>query len=228
MTTRTLILMNDVRRDPGSRLDLLHRVGAVLFGLGLGTFGVLGLVERLDWFSTSGAPVLGLSTNGLLSAVSLVVAVVLVAGGVRGGRTASTVLTVVGTAFLLSGVLNVLLLEGPYNLLAFRIPNVVFSLVSGGLLLILGAYGRFTGRLPDDSPYAEERGTGDGDGDGDGVPDPVRFTDAGAATELAAAERAAAQRAASPAQLAALHGMREVRRAEDRVAAWRKAHPPVS
>jgi hypothetical protein len=219
--------VNNLRRDSRSRLDLVHRVGAVLFGLGLGTFGVLGLVERLDWFSTSGAPVLGLSTNGLLSAVSLVVAVVLVAGGVRGGRTASSVLTVVGAAFLLSGVLNVLLLEGPYNILAFRMPNVVFSLVSGGLLLVLGSYGRFTGRLPDDNPYAGERGTVDADGS----PDPVRFAaaaDARAAAELAAAERAAVQRTASPAQLAALEVVRRVRRAEDRVAAWQQTYRPLS
>lgn len=224
MTRRTLDVVNNLRRDPRSRLDLVHRVGAVLFGLGLGTFGVLGLVERLEWFSTSGAPVLGLSTNGLLSAISLVVAVVLVAGGVRGGRTASSVLTVVGAAFLLSGVLNVLLLEGPYNILAFGMSNVVFSLVSGGLLLVLGAYGRFTGRLPDDNPYAGERGTVDADGE----PDPVEFTDARAAAELAAAERAAARRAASPAQLAALEVVRRVRRAEDRVAAWRRAYRPLS
>lgn len=223
MTRRTLDDVNNLRRDSRSRLDLVHRVGAVLFGLGLGTFGVLGLVERLDWFSTSGAPVLGLSTNGLLSAISLVVAVVLVAGGVRGGRTASSVLTVVGAAFLLSGVLNVLLLEGPYNILAFGMSNVVFSLVSGGLLLVLGAYGRFTGRLPDDSPYAGERGTVDAEGE----PDPVRFTDADAAAELAAAERAAAQRGASPAQLAALEAVNRVRRAEDRVAAWRRTYRPV-
>jgi hypothetical protein len=81
--------MNKVRRDTSSRLDHLHRVGAVLFGLGLGTFGVLGLVNRLDPFSTSGQEILGLSSNGLLSVISLVVAVILIAAGVRGGRIAS-------------------------------------------------------------------------------------------------------------------------------------------
>ena len=199
----------------------------MLFGLGLGTFGVLGLVERLDWFSTSGTPVLGLSTNGLLSAISLVTAAVLVVGATRSGRTASTLLTVVGAAFLLSGVLNVLLLEGPYNILAFGMSNVVFSLVSGGLLLVLGSWGRFTGRLPDDSQYAGERSTVDGGDD----PDPVRLAApaaARAAAELAAAERADAQRAASPAQLVALRAVRRVRRAEDRVIAWQASYRPVT
>jgi hypothetical protein len=219
--------VDNFRRDPGTWLDLVHRVGAVLFGLGLGTFGVLGLVERLDWFSTSGRPVLGLSTNGLLSAISLVTAAVLVVGATRSGRTASTVLTVVGAAFLLSGVLNVLLLEGPYNILAFGMSNVVFSLVSGGLLLVLGSWGRFTGRLPDESQYAGERGTVDGGDD----PDPVRLVapaDARAAAELAAAERADAQHAASPAQLVALRAARRVRGVEDRVTAWRKSYRPVT
>jgi hypothetical protein len=218
--------MNNLRRDSRSRLDLVHRVGAVLFGFGLATFGVLGLVEQLDFFSTSGAPVLGLSTNGLLSVISLVVAVVLVAGGLRGGRMASTVLTVVGAAFLLSGVLNVLVLESPFNILAFRIPNVVFSLVAGGLLLMLGAYGRFTGRLPADNQYARERRTADGAADGE--PDPMRFTapaDTRAVAEMAEAERADAQHAATPAQTQALGAARMTRRAEDRVAAWRKTYP---
>ena len=32
--------------------------------------------------------------------------------------------------------------------------NVVFSVVVGVLMLMLGAYGRVSGNLPDDSPYA--------------------------------------------------------------------------
>jgi hypothetical protein len=83
--------MNKVWSDSHGWLDALHRVGAAVFGLAIGTFGVLGLVDRLDMFSTTGRPVLGLSSNGLLSVISLVVAAVLVAAALRGGRTASTV-----------------------------------------------------------------------------------------------------------------------------------------
>ncbi len=215
--------MNNSWSGSGTRLDLVHRVGAVVFGLGLAVFGVLGLVNRLEPFSTSGQPVLGLSSNGLLSAVSLVVAVVLFAAAVRGGRTASTVLTAVGAAFLLSGVVNVLLLEGPYNLLAFRMSNVVFSLISGGLLLIMGSWGRFTGRLPDDSQYSR----GPGAADGGGTPDPVHFDTPGdvrAASELAAAERADAQRSATPGQRDGLRAAAATRTPEERVRAWRDAH----
>jgi hypothetical protein len=119
--------MNKVRRDSRWRLDAVHRVGAVLFGLGLWVFGILGIVDRLKPFSTSGESVLGLSSNGLLSAISLIVGGVLIAAALRGGRTASTVTVVVGAAFVLSGLVNVLVLNTPLNLLAFRMPNVIFT-----------------------------------------------------------------------------------------------------
>jgi len=214
--------MTNVRRDLPSRLDHLHRVGAVVFGLGIGMFGVLGFVNRLDMFSTTGAPVLGLSSNGLLSTISVVVAVILIAAGLRGGRTASTVLVVIGAAFVASGLVNTLVLGTPLNLLAFRIPNVVFSFVAGALLLFLGAWGRFTGRLPDDNPYRQERHQGDN-------PDALPTTfhdpdDIQAARELADAERAVAQHTA-PADVAArIDALREVRSPEERVQRWRAGH----
>ncbi len=213
--------MNNVRSDTRSRLDQLHRVGAVVFGLGLGVFGVLGLVDRLEPFSTTGQPVLGLSSNGLLSMISLVVATILVVAGVRGGRVASTVLVVVGAAFVLSGLVNTLVLGTPLNLLAFRIPNVIFSFVSGALLLFLGAWGRFSGGLPDDNPYRQERHADDAEPE----PLPSRFDDprtAAAARELAEAERAVALRTASPDVVARVRAVRELRRDEDRVREWQR------
>jgi uncharacterized protein DUF4383 len=193
-----------------------------VFGLGLAGFGILGLVNRLEMFSTSGTTILGLSSNGLLSVISLVVAALLIAAGARGGRMASTLLVVIGSAFVLSGIVNALVLGTPLNLLAFRISNVVFSFVAGALLLFLGAWGRYGGHLPEDNPYYQERHHDDAH-----VDLPVTFTDpadATAARELAEAERVVAQHAASPeltTEIAALH---EVRRAEDRVRQWRIRH----
>jgi Domain of unknown function (DUF4383) len=212
--------MNNVRSDAHSRLDHLHRVGAVAFGLGLAVFGVLGLANGLDFFSTSGRPVLGLSTNGALSLVSLVVAAVLVAAGVRGGRLASTVLVVVGAAFVLSGFVNALLLNTPLNLLAFRMPNVIFSFVAGALLLFLGAWGRFSGGLPDDNPYRQERRS-----DTELDPLPSHFDDPASATaarELAEAERAVAQHVATPEAAARVEAIRAKRSDDDRVQEWRR------
>jgi hypothetical protein len=213
--------MNQVGSDSRSRLDNLHRIGAVVFGLGLSVFGVLGLVNRLDFFSTTGQDVLGLSSNGALSMISIIVAAVLIAAGVRGGRVASTVLVVVGAAFVASGLVNTLVLGTPLNLLAFRIPNVVFSFVAGALLLFLGAWGRFSGRLPDDNPYRQERQHGGDEPD----PLPSRFDDrdnAAAARELAEAERAVAQHTATPDLVARVQALRGMRREEDRIQEWRR------
>jgi len=108
------------------------------------------------------------------------------------------------------------------NLLAFRIPNVVFSFVAGALLLFLGSWGRFSGRLPDDNPYRQERHQGD-------HPDALPTTfhdphDIQAARELADAERAVAQHTA-PADVAArIDALREVRSPEERVQRWRAGH----
>ena len=82
--------MDNAVRDVRGSLDHLHRVGAVVFGVGLGLFGILGFANGLAFFSTSGKPVLGLSTNGALSLISVIVAAILIAAGIRGGRIAST------------------------------------------------------------------------------------------------------------------------------------------
>lgn len=206
------------------RLDVLHRVSAVVLGVVLWVFGILGLVNRIPMFSITGGRVLGLASNGLLSVISLVVGAVLIGAAVRGGRTASTVTVVVGAAFLLSGVANVLVLETPLNVLAFGMSNVIFSLIVGAVLLLMGAYGRFTGGLSSSNPYRQERH--DADDEEQEVPLPTVFSDPAdvrAAGRLAEAERAAARRGASPTQVAGLAAARGERRAEDRVAKWRIA-----
>jgi uncharacterized protein DUF4383 len=206
------------------RLDVVHRVGAAGLGGALWVFGILGLVNRLAMFSITGGHVLGLSSNGLLSVISLVVGAVLIGAAVRGGRPASTVTVAVGALFLLSGLANVLVLGTPLNVLAFGMPNVIFSLLAGAVLLFLGAYGRFTGGLPLSNPYQQERR--DRDGEQERVPLSTIFSDPAdvrAVTELAEAERAAARRATSPAQVTGLAAAREMRRAEDRVGQWRTA-----
>lgn len=215
----------DGTRGTGTPLDHLHKVGAVAFGAGLAIFGLLGLLGPAggtDLFSTTGRSVLGLSSNGLLSVVSLVVAAVLVAAGMSRGRTASTLLVVIGSAFVVSGLANSLVLGTSLNLLAFSIPNVVFSFVAGALLLFLGAWGRFAGHLAHDNQYWRERHTHD-----EPTALPATFNDPGdaaAALELAEAERAVAQHAASPELTAEVFAVREVRREEDRVHQWRVQH----
>jgi hypothetical protein len=142
---------------PGRRLDLVHRIGAAVLGTGLCVFGVLGFVDRLEFLAVRGKVILGLASNGLLSMISLIVGGILIGAALRGGRISSTITVVVGLLFLLSGLLNLAVLDTEFNLLAFRIPNVIFSFIAGMLLLFLGAYGRFSGGLPADNPYYQHR-----------------------------------------------------------------------
>jgi hypothetical protein len=61
---------------------------------------------------------------------------------------------VLGVLFLVSALGNMAVLNTDLNVLAFGMRNVYFSIVVGLVLLLLGSYGRITGSLPDDSPYA--------------------------------------------------------------------------
>jgi hypothetical protein len=142
---------------PDHPLSKVYRAGAAIFGAGLVCFGALGLANQLPFLSTHGIEILGLSSNGLLSVISIVVGAILIAAAGWGGAIASTTTTVVGGLFFLSGLANLAVLETSWNLLAFKMQNVVFSLVAGMLLLFLGLYGRVSGGLPQDNPYVRYR-----------------------------------------------------------------------
>jgi hypothetical protein len=132
----------------------VQRTGAIGVGAFLVVFGLVGLAGGLRFFSTEGEQVLGMSSNGLLSALSIVVGLVLVGSARLGPRVASTVMMTLGVLFLLSALGNLAVLQTSLNVLAFEISNVLFSIAVGLLLLVLGAYGRVSGNLPTDSPYA--------------------------------------------------------------------------
>ncbi len=141
-----------------NRVYTVQRIGAFVVAGVIAVFGVLGLLNGLDFFSTDGERVLGLSSNGLLSVISLVTAAVLVFSAFRSPRTASTVMIVIGVLFLVSALANLAVLNTEWNILAFGLSNVGFSVVAGLVLLLIGAYGRVSGNLPADSPYARESG----------------------------------------------------------------------
>ncbi|MFC5138530.1 DUF4383 domain-containing protein [Actinomycetospora rhizophila] len=213
----------------GAGVVQVHRIGAVVVALVIAAFGVLGLVGGLSFFDTEGAPVLGLSTNGALSTISLVTAVVLVAAAIRGGRLASTVMMVVGTLFLVSAFVNLALIGTAYNLLAFRLPNVFFSIGAGCVLLFTGAYGRASAKLPPDNPYKRERRPDDPEDHGDAAeapqdshrqPRPSSAAEAAADAAMAEAERALAQGAADDEQRRRLAAVDHARTHEERRAIW--------
>ncbi|MFE3885849.1 DUF4383 domain-containing protein [Streptomyces lydicus] len=139
------------------RLSKVYRIGAGLMGLVLIAFGILGLTHHIGFFDTGGDTVAGLNTNGSLSILSIVVGAILFAGMVIGGNFASTLNIVFGVLFLLSGFVNLALLDTGANFLAFRLQNVLFSFVVGLMLLVFGMYGRVSGGLSHDNPYWRAR-----------------------------------------------------------------------
>ncbi|MFB6712872.1 MULTISPECIES: DUF4383 domain-containing protein [unclassified Streptomyces] len=139
------------------RLSRVYRVGAGLMGLVLLAFGILGVIDEIGFFSTGGATVAGLNTNGALSVLSICVGLLLFIGMVIGGNFASTLNMVLGIAFILSGFVNLALLDTGYNFLAFHLQNVLFSFVVGLMLMVFGMYGRVSGGLPHDNPYWRAR-----------------------------------------------------------------------
>jgi hypothetical protein len=197
------------------RVPAVHRVGAVAVGLVLLVFGVLGFADGLAYFSTEGEPVLGLSSNGLLSTVSVVTAAVLIAAALRGPRIASTVMLVVGVLFLVSALANLAVLDTGLNLLAFRLTNVFFSLGAGLVLLLLGAYGRVSGNLPSDSPYARPRDAAAPAGDTPSTP-----AESAAERAMRAAEVAVVQHTATPDQRRRVAAMAQVRGRAERRRVW--------
>ncbi|MFI6872540.1 DUF4383 domain-containing protein [Streptomyces sp. NPDC050400] len=139
------------------RLSKVYRTGAGLMGLVLLAFGILGLIDKVGFFDTGGDTVAGLNTNGALSVLSICVGLLLFVGMLIGGNFASTLNMVLGILFILSGFVNLALLDTGANFLAFRIQNVLFSFVVGLLLMFFGMYGRVSGTLPHDNPYWRAR-----------------------------------------------------------------------
>ena len=139
--------------DSDHRIWHVHQVGCGVLGGVLVTFGLLGFVDQLAFFSTTGGEVAGMSSNGLLSTISVVVGAGLIASAFAPRATSSWVATVVGVVFVLAGFVNLAVLDTSANVLAFELPNVVFSLLSGIALLVLGLYGRGSRALDADNPY---------------------------------------------------------------------------
>lgn len=138
-------------------LSMVYRIGAGLMGLVLVAFGILGLIDHIGFFDTGGDKVAGLNTNGALSVLSICVGLILFAGMVMGRNIASTINMTFGILFILSGFVNLALLQTDYNFLAFQIQNVLFSFVVGVMLMAFGMYGRVSGTLPHDNPYWRAR-----------------------------------------------------------------------
>jgi hypothetical protein len=204
------------RQGLGARVYAVQRAGAVLVALFLLVFALLGFASGQHFLSTRGQPVLGMSSNGLLSTISVIVALVLLAAAVRSPRTASTVMIVLGPLFLLSAFVNAIVLETRLNWLAFEISNVVFSIVVGLFMLLLGAYGRIGGHLPPDSPYAHPASDG-----ADYVDErPSTPEEVAAEQAMREAEIAVVQHTATSDEFRRVQAMAQVHTRADRRSVW--------
>ena len=144
----TVFGMRNMPQD--HRLSRVYRFGGGLVGVVLLVFGVLGFFDQLAFFDTEGDRVAGLSTNAVLSTISVVVGLVLIAAAAIGGNIAADVNSIVGALFLVSGFANMCLLRTSWNVLNFSMANVIFSFVVGIVVLMFGFYGRVSGGLPAD------------------------------------------------------------------------------
>jgi hypothetical protein len=207
---------SEERPGLGARVYTVQRAGAVIVALFLLVFAGLGFASGQHFLSTRGQPVLGMSSNGLLSTISVVVALVLLAAAARSARTASTVMIVLGPLFLLSAFVNSIVLETRLNVLAFQLSNVVFSVVVGLLMLLLGAYGRVSGHLPPDSPYAHPA-TVEADYVDERPSTPEEFA---AEVAMREAEIAVVQHTATPDQILRVQAMAQMHTQADRRRVW--------
>ncbi|MGE7432657.1 MULTISPECIES: DUF4383 domain-containing protein [Kitasatospora] len=140
------------------RMALVYRIGAGLGGVFLLIFGILGLLDHPGFLSTHGPRIAGLSTDGALSILSVIVGLVLVAGAAVGGIVASNLNMIVGVLFVLSGFYGLTVLGRPdANILNFQLANVLFAFIFGFVVLTFGMYGRVSSHLPQDNPYWKKR-----------------------------------------------------------------------
>jgi hypothetical protein len=216
------MVMSMLHPRPGPHpVHTVHRVSAAAIGGLLILFAVVSFARGVTPLSTHGLWVMGLSSDGPLAMLSVVVGLVLIGAASRSGPAASSTSIVLGVLFLLSGLGNTVVLGTAMNVLAFRLSNIIFSLVIGLLLLMLGSYGRISGSLPPGNPYRSEPTQ---------IPAPraeppseripLNRVDA---EQLAEAERAAALHYATSEQLRRVSLVHAHRSIEDRLRAWRSS-----
>lgn len=123
-----------------------YRIFAAVVGLVLIAFGVLGFLDGVGFLATGDETVLGMGTNGLLSLLSIVVGLVLVAGAVVDGNVDAYVNTLAGIVFMVAGLASLTFMRTSYNYLNFDMWNVIFSFVVGMILFAAGLYGRVSER----------------------------------------------------------------------------------
>lgn len=140
MSGNSMLGFKDLPQDHPRRRA--YRVGVAVVGVLLIVFGVVGYASGLGFLSTDGDRVLGVGSNGLLSTLSVLVGLVLIAGAAVDGNVGAYVNTIAGVVFMVAGVAGLTVLRTSYNYLDFDMWNVIVSFTIGLILFAAGLYGR--------------------------------------------------------------------------------------
>jgi hypothetical protein len=120
--------------------------GAVYVAVGLVGFAITGSVE---FAGEHGEKLLGLfEVNPLHNVVHIAIGVLLFAASRKGERPAAAVNALVGSVYLLVGVVGLFVLDASANILALNGFDNLLHLASAGLLLAVGASGLRTVGTP--------------------------------------------------------------------------------
>jgi hypothetical protein len=126
-------------------LRSFYRFLAALAGLYILVFGVVAFTKTKGFpaFSqTHTAWALGIRANLAFSIISILVGAVLIVGALLGRNIDHFINIWGGGAFMIIGILMLLLMETSANFFAFSMANVIVSFVIGCVLLLAGLYGK--------------------------------------------------------------------------------------
>jgi hypothetical protein len=126
------------------RLSGFYRFLAALAGIFLVVFGIVGAIKTAGdpLFDRGYVTALGLRTNPAFSVLSIVVGAIVTIGALIGRNVAHYLNLFGGGVFWLSGLVMLVLLRTPANLLNFRVATCIVSFLIGTLLVLAGMYGK--------------------------------------------------------------------------------------
>jgi len=138
------------------RLRPLYRGLAVLIGLYLLIFGIIGVIKCAGdpFFDRGDVTVLGLKTNMAFAILSIIVGSIVLVGALLGRNADHFINMWLGGLFMFVGVFGLIVVRSGLNKLNFSVATCVVSSLIGTALLIAGLYGK-TGS-DEDAKHEEE------------------------------------------------------------------------
>lgn len=126
------------------RLRPLYRGLAILVGLYVFIFGIIGVVQTAGdpFFDRGKVMALGLRTNPAFSIASIVVGAIIVAAAILGRNADHFINMAFGGLFMFVGVFGLTIVRTDINLLNFTVTTCIVSSLLGTALLVSGLYGK--------------------------------------------------------------------------------------